>query len=887
MRLSQAEDRKVDWKHWGPYVSERAWGSVREDYSDSGDAWSYFPHEHARARAYRWNEDGLGGFCNRFQNLCMGVALWNERDPYLKERLFGLNGPEGNHGEDVKEYYRYVDGLPSHSYMKMLYKYPQVEYPYHELREEARRRSRADRENELFDTIGDALKAGRYFDVFIEYAKAGPEDLFCRITAINRGTHPAPIHILPQMWFRNTWSWGHDPRRPEVRAVSANCAHASHRHLGERRWYVDGRPEQWMFTENDTNNASVFGGENMGPYVKDAFHEAVVKRHIEKTNPERIGTKAAAHFHARVAPGQSFTVQTRFCTHDIDEPFADADAIFAKRIAETDEFHLAVQGPSLLPDERLVQRQAFAGLLWSKQFYHYSTELWLDGDPAFPPPPQIRKERRNGNWKHFYALDVLTVPDKWEYPWFAAWDTAFHCVALALIDPEWAKRQLVLPLREWYMHPNGQLAAYEWDFSDVNPPVHALAARRVYELTRDEDGTGDINFLEEVFHKLLLNFTWWVNRKDADGRNAFQGGFLGLDNIGVFDRTNPNLPPGAKLEQADGTAWMGLYCLEMLAIAIELSKTRPAYEATATKFFEHFVAIGQAINGIFGQIGMWHDDDRFYYDVIRNPDGSPNPVRLRSFVGLVPLFAVLALEPDLPKRLPSFWRRVEWYLKYRPNLAGNSALLTEPGPTGYRLMSIVDRPKLAAVMEHMLDENKFLSKHGLRSLSKEHETHPYSCMGQTVAYEPAESATPMYGGNSNWRGPVWFPTNFLMVEALNAYHRYYDETFLVELPAGSGNLATLKGAADEIARRLTTIFLRDPETGKRAVFGDNEFFQTDPHWCDYPPFYEYFHGDDGSGLGASHQTGWTALIAELIRQSRTGATAMEGGPMTGHPPGVR
>ena len=887
-RLTEAEARVVDWKHFGPYVSDRAWGTVREDYSSDGDAWSDFPHAQARSRAYRWNEDGLGGFCNRFQNVCLGVALWNERDPILKERLFGLNGHEGNHAEDVKEYYHYLDGTPTHSYMKMLYKYPQVEYPYETLVAENRKRTRSDREFELFDAIGNVFRDGRYFDIFIEYAKAGPEDILCRITAINRASEPAPIHILPHLWFRNTWSWGHDPRRPEARWIDGNTTKVTHRHLGERWWHVDGAPEEWLFTENDTNNQRLFGTPNAGPYVKDAFHDAVIDGRRELVNPARIGTKVSAHYHARVEPGESFVVRTRFLNVVNADSFEDFNAIFSARIAEADEFHHAVQGPGFIEDERRVQRQSLAGLLWSKQFYHYSAELWLDGDPASPPPPSRRAKGRNLNWRHFYALDVLSVPDKWEYPWFAAWDTAFHCIPLALIDPEWAKRQLILPLREWYMHPNGQLAAYEWDFSDVNPPVHALAARRVYELTRDADDVGDVDFLEEVFHKLLLNFTWWVNRKDADGRNAFQGGFLGLDNIGVFDRGKPEgLPAGALLEQADGTAWMGLYCLEMLAIAIELSKTRPAYEAMATKFFEHFVAIAHAINGIAGAIGMWDDNDQFYYDVIRNPSGTPDHIRLKSFVGLIPLFAVLTLAPDVPERLPQFWRRVQWYLKYRPMLAGNASLLTQPGPNGMRMLSLVDRPKLEAVLTRMLDPNQFLSDYGLRSLSKEHEQAPYFCQGQSVRYEPAESASPIYGGNSNWRGPIWFPVNFLMVEALNAYHQYYGDTFLTEMPVGSGRSVSLKKAADEIARRLSTIFLRNKETGRRAVFGDNAFFQTDPLWRDHIPFYEYFHGDNGEGLGASHQTGWTALVAELLRQSRLGATALEEGPMSDHPPGTR
>ena len=887
-RLAESEQRRDDWKQWGPYVAERAWGTVREDYSADGDAWRFFPHDHARSRVYRWNEDGLGAFCNRYQNLCLGVALWNERDPILKERLFGLSGHEGNHGEDVKEYYRYLDGTPTHSYMKMVYKYPQVEYPYDHLVAEAARRTREDREYELFDAIGDAFREGLYFDVFLEWAKAGPEDILCRITAVNRGKEPAALHLLPQAWFRNTWSWGHNPEKPELRLAGESIATVSHRHLGDRFWYVDGRPEEWLFTENETNIERLFGGKNASPYVKDAFHEAVVNRRVERVNPAMIGTKAAAHFRARVEPGESFVVRTRFTNSRQDQPFDEFDATFDRRIAESDEFHAAVQGAEFSDDDRLVQRQALAGLLWSKQFYHYSVDLWLSGDPAQPPPPPGRGAIRNGDWGHFYALDVLSVPDKWEYPWFAAWDLAFHCIPLALVDPEWAKRQIIVMVRDWYMHPNGQLPAYEWDFSDVNPPVHALAARRVYELTRGADGKGDTDFLEEVFHKLLLNFTWWVNRKDVEGKNVFQGGFLGLDNIGVFDRGDPDsLPDGSTLEQADGTAWMGLFCLEMLAIALELSKTRPAYEATATKFFDHFLAIAHAINGMCGGTGLWDEQDKMYYDVLRMGDGTLMPIRLKSFVGLVPLFAVLPLEPDLPTRLPRFWKRVEWYLKYRPTIAGNAALLTEPGPTGHRLLAVADRARLAAVLPRVLDEGQFLSPHGLRSLSKEYENEPYSCLGRTVRYEPAESTSPIYGGNSNWRGPVWFPMNFLMVEALDAYHTYYDETFLVEFPTGSGNLATLREAADEIAARLTRIFLRDPETGRRAVFGDNEFFQTDPHWRDYPPFHEYFQGDDGAGLGASHQTGWTSLVAEMLRQARLGVCALQEGPMAGHPPAVR
>jgi hypothetical protein len=867
-RLADSEARRADWKHWGPYVSERAWGTVREDYSASGDAWNSFPHDHARSRAYRWNEDGLAGFCNRFQNLCLAVALWNGRDPILKERLFGLSGPEGNHGEDVKEYYFYLDGTPTHSYMRMLYKYPQVEYPYALLVEENRRRGRGDPEFELCDALGDAFRQGRYFDVVIEYAKADPEEILCRITAINRGPEAAPLHVLPHLWYRNTWSWGYAPQRPELHAVDATTVHTEHRHIGSRWWYVDGAPHApgLLFTENETNTQRLFGVPDAGSYVKDAFHEAVVSGRPERVNPGRRGSKAAAHYCATVGPGEAITVRTRFVNHPLDDPFGDFDAVVTQRAGEADEFYAAVQDPGLGPDQRLVQRQAYAGLLWSKQFYHYSVELWLDGDPAGPTPPAGRAGVRNAGWGHLYNLDVLSMPDKWEYPWYAAWDLAFHCIPLARLDPEWARRQLVLLLREWYMHPNGQLPAYEWDFSDVNPPVHARAARRVYEITRELTGRDDTNFLEEVFHKLLLNFTWWVNRKDPLGRNAFQGGFLGLDNIGLFDRSRPDLPAGALLEQADGTAWMGMFCLDMLAIALELSRTRPVYEDVATKFFEHFIAIAHAINGISGQVAMWHQGDGFYYDVIRAPDGVPEHLRVRSFVGLVPLFAALAIDADTLERLPRFHRRVAWYLKYRPTLAGHLALLVRPGPDGHRLLTVADRAQLESVLPRMLDPAQFLSDYGLRSLSKGMAVEPHHCQGPAVSYEPAESQSPIYGGNSNWRGPIWFPVNYLMVEALREYHLYFGDALQVELPRGSGQRMHLGAVADDLARRLTQIFLRDEARGgRRPVLGGNDLFQADPHWRDCVPFHEYFHGDDGAGLGASHQTGWTALVTELLR----------------------
>jgi hypothetical protein len=857
--------RAADWKNWGPYLAERAWGTVREDYSKSGDAWNYFPHDHARSRAYRWNEDGLAGFCNRFQNVCLSIALWNGRDPFLKERLFGLANEEGNHGEDVKEYYYYLDGLPSHAYMRMLYKYPQVEYPYALLVEENRRRGRAQSEFELYDAVGDAFAAGRYFDVFVEYAKAGPDDILCRVTAWNRGPEPARLHVLPQIWYRNTWSWGDSRERPVLWASGPTLVRGRHRHLGERFWYVDDRPSvpKLLFTANDTNRARLFGVPNEGPFVKDAFHEAIVHGNDQAVNPENRGSKAAAHYRALVGPGESLTVRVRYSGSLVDRPFDDFDAIVAARVGETDEYFRAIEPPELEADLRLVSRQACAGLLWTKQFYHYSVELWLDGDPAGPEPPRVRKSGRNAGWKHVYNLDVLSVPDKWEYPWFAAWDTAFHCIVLARLDPEWAKRQLVLLVREWYMHPSGQLPAYEWDFSDANPPVHAHAARRVYEITRDITGHADTDFLEEVFHKLLLNFTWWVNRKDPDGRNAFQGGFLGLDNIGVFDRSRPSLGPGRRLEQADGTAWMGMYCLDMLAIALELSATRPAYEAVATKFFEHFVAISHAINGFGGEIGMWDPIDAFYYDVVRVDGGPAEQLKVRSIVGLVPLFAVLALEPGTLERLPHFRQRVDWYLQYRPILTGNFCLLTHPGENGTILLALADRTKLEAVLPRLLDPEQFLSEYGLRSLSRGLADQPFFYRGNRVAYEPAESMTPIYGGNSNWRGPIWFPVNYLMVEALREYHRYYGSSLTAQLPRGGPKRASLAEMAAELARRLIAIFARD-ERDRRPVLGDCALFQTDPHWRDYIPFFEYFHGDNGSGLGASHQTGWTALVVELV-----------------------
>jgi len=877
-RLAMSEERVADWKNWGPYVSDRAWGTVREDYSASGEAWEFFPHDHARSRAYRWNEDGIGGVCNRYQNLCLAVALWNEHDPILKEHFFGLTGNEGNHGEDVKEYYFYLDNTPTHAYMKMLYKYPQVAYPYGDLVAENRRRGRQGFEYELADALHDAFQQGRYFDIFIEYAKANEEDILCRISAINRGPDPAPLHILPQLWYRNTWSWGYGTPRAELEAMlhppqNSLAAHTDHRHLGERWFYVDTSHTQpttrLLFTENETNTERLFGTPNAGPYVKDGINDAVVHGQMERVNPAGTGSKVAAHYQTIVQPGATFTVQVRLTNQANHAPFSDFAEIFAQRIQEADDFYAVVQKATLNADERNVQRQAFAGLLWSKQFYHYAIDLWLNGDPASPPPPEGRKAGRNAAWDHLYNLDVISMPDKWEYPWYAAWDLAFHTIPLALIDPEWAKRQLILMTREWYMHPNGQLPAYEWAFGDVNPPVHAWAAWRVYKIARNVTGKADTDFLEKIFHKLLLNFTWWVNRKDADGRNVFQGGFLGLDNIGVFDRSQP-LPTGGHLEQADSTAWMGMYCLNMLAIALELARAKPAYEDVATKFFEHFIYIANAINKAFGEHGLWDEEDGMFYDMIHLSDDHHIPLRIRSFVGLIPLFAVETLEPEALAKLPRFRQRMAWFAKYRPNLIENITLLTDRGAAGAHLLSLVNADQLQRIMERMLDPGQFLSDYGLRALSKEHEQNPYifhvNGQDHAVRYEPAESSSGLFGGNSNWRGPIWFPVNYLMIESLQKHHHYYGESLRVAMPTGSGHYVTLGDVATELSQRLTKIFLRD-SNGKRAVYGGSDLFQNDPHWRDHILFYEYFHGDGGAGIGASHQTGWTALVAKLIQQS--------------------
>lgn len=869
-RLEEARLRTKHWKRWGPYLSERAWGTVREDYSSYGAAWDYFPHDHARSRAYRWNEDGLAGICDRHQKICFALALWNGRDPILKERIFGLTGPEGNHGEDVKEYYFYLDSTPTHSYMKYLYKYPQSEFPYGQLVEENRRRSKLEPEFELIDT--GIFNDDRYFDVFVEYAKADVEDILIKISATNRGPEAASLNLLPTIWFRNTWSWDHNQEsRPVLRRVDENVIELNHKELDKRWLYCDAFPEL-LFTENETNIQRLFNAANGTHFVKDGINDYIVYGDRQTVNPEQVGTKAAANYKLTIASGETATIRLRLTNSVLkkEDAFADFDKIFADRIHEADEFYQSVIPDHLSSDARSVMRQSLGGLLWSKQFYHYVVEQWLEGDPAMPKPPAERVRGRNREWKHLYNADVISMPDKWEYPWYAAWDLAFHCVPLAMVDSEFAKDQLLLMLREWYMHPNGQLPAYEWDFSDVNPPVHAWATWRVYKIEKKRRGVGDTIFLKRVFQKLLLNFTWWVNRKDAEGMNIFQGGFLGLDNIGVFNRNAP-LPNGGHIAQSDGTSWMAMYALNLLAIALELAKEDPSYEDVASKFWEHFLYIARAMNNRGDdEVRLWDEQDGFFYDVLHLPEGKPYPVKVRSMVGLIPLFGVETLEPELLERLPDFKRRMEWFIANRPDLTQNVACMRTPGNAERRLLSIVHQEQLRRVLRFMLDENEFLSPYGIRAVSRFHKANPYMLQfngtSHRVDYEPADSSTGLFGGNSNWRGPIWFPVNYLIIESLQKFHHYYGDDFKVECPVGSGQMLTLWEVAGEISKRLSRIFLLDGNQ-RRPVFGNVEKFQSDPHWTDLIPFHEYFHGDNGSGVGASHQTGWTGLVAKLLQQN--------------------
>jgi hypothetical protein len=870
-RLDENNRRVAHWNRWGPYLSERAWGTVREDYSPNGTAWDYFPHDDARSRAYRWNEDGLAGLCDRHQLLCFALALWNGRDPILKERPFGLTNSEGNHGEDVKEYWFYLDCTPTHSYMKYLYKYPQAEYPYARLVEENRRRSILEPEYELLDT--GVFDQSRYFDVFVEYAKASPEDVLIQITAFNRGPEAATLDLLPTAWFRNTWSWKPNRRRPTAVAGERPDGHPvivlDEGYLGRRYLHVE-RDSELLFTENETNAERIFHTPNPTPYVKDAFHEYVIRGRGEAVNPLLRGTKVAARRRFTIPPGGSARVRLRLTDAAWDEgdPLGrEFEATLAERQTEADAFYDAVIPEALSADEKSVMRQTFAGMLWSKQFYKYDVRQWLLGDPLQPPPPKSRLTGRNSDWRHVFNADVLSMPDTWEFPWFAAWDLAFQCVVLSLVDARFAKDQLVLMLREWYMHPNGQIPAYEWNFGDVNPPVHAWAALRVFQIERARTGHADRAFLERVFHKLLLNFDWWVNRKDALGNNIFQGGFLGLDNIGIFDR-NMKLPDGGVLSQADGTSWMAMYCLNLLGMALELASHDPVYEDVASKFWEHFVYIAHAIQRPDDPaMGLWDEQDGFFYDEIHHPDGRQVPIRVRSAVGLLPLTAVVVGDSALIHRFPSFERRMQWFFEHRQDLVSSCASMTEHGFGERILMSVVRPEQLTRVLRYMLDESEFLSPYGVRSVSRFHRDHPYSAAarGQELRldYEPAESRTPLFGGNSNWRGPIWFPINYLLIESLKRYHLYFGDSLKVECPTGSGTMMNLSEVARELARRLSRIFLTDA-SGRRPVYGGYERAQTDPHWKDYVLFHEYFHGDTGMGLGASHQTGWTGLVAKLL-----------------------
>jgi len=841
-----------DWKRWGPYLSERAWGTVREDYSPDGAAWEYFPHDHARSRAYRWSEDGLGGICDEPQDLCLAFAFWNGRDPILKERIFGLTGNEGNHGEDAKEYWWYLDSTPTHSWMRWRYAYPQREFPYAQLVEENRRRGRQDPEFELLDT--GVFDDDRYWDVTVDYAKAEPDDVCLRVRVRNAGPDQATIELLPTVWFRNTWSWGLDDRRPRLSARDGAIETDGYR-FGHMALVGSGQPEL-LFCQNESNADRLWGVSGSTPYPKDGINDHVV-RGAATVNPELNGSKAALRYRLAVSPGQTAEVRLRLTGGDRD--LAQGwEGVLADREREAREFYASITPPTATPDEAMVLRQALAGMLWSKQLYHYDVERWLEGDPAEPPPPPGRENGRNSAWRHLSNHDVISMPDTWEYPWYAAWDLAFHCVSLAHVDPEFAKNQLLLMCREWYMHPNGQLPAYEWAFGDVNPPVHAWAALRVFEI----DGRRDHEFLERIMHKLLLNFTWWVNRKDAEGNNVFEGGFLGLDNIGPIDRS-ATLPVEGHLEQSDGTAWMAMYCLNLWEISLILAEHDHTYEDLAIKFFEHFAYIAEAVY----QQGLWDEGDGFYYDILRLAGEERVPLRVRSVVGLIPLFATTTLGTDTLRRLPGFAGRFSWFLKHKPQyseVVGNVETLD--GFEG-RLLAIVDPERLRRILATMLSEDEFLSPHGLRAVSRYHRDHPFQIqlggMTARVDYEPGESTTGLFGGNSNWRGPVWFPVNYLVIEALHRFHRFLGEGFTVEHPTGSGQKATLLEVADDLSRRLVSLFLRDGD-GRRPAFGSMEKFQTDPAWHDALLFNEYFHGDTGAGLGASHQTGWTGLVADLI-----------------------
>ncbi|MBD0277285.1 MAG: glucosidase [Flavisolibacter sp.] len=855
------------WKTWGPYLTDRQWGTVREDYSPYGNAWEYTSHDAARSKAYRWGEEGIAGISDEQQLLCFAVALWNGKDPIIKERYFGLTGNEGNHGEDVKELYYYLDSTPTHSYMKMLYKYPQSAFPYEWLVNENRRRSKTEPEFELIDT--GLFDEDKYFDVFVEYAKADANDILIKITVHNRGNEDAMVHLLPTLWFRNTWAWGYDDYKPKLMSSNYGDVLVHHKSLEPFTLHLE-QKTKLLFCDNETNLQRLYDVPNQSLYVKDGINDYLVYGAEKAVNKNSEGTKVAANYVLNIKAGRAEVIRLRLEAKRNSSPFVDFDQLFAIRMEEADEFYSALQKEIKSDDEKLVQRQAFAGMLWSKQFFYYDVDQWLKGDPAKPAPPVERKGGRNREWAHLNNADIVSMPDKWEYPWYAAWDLAFHCIPLALVDADFAKHQLLLLTKEWYMHPNGQLPAYEWAFSDVNPPVHAWATWRVYKVDEKNNGKGDLQFLESVFHKLLLNFTWWVNRKDAQGNNIFQGGFLGLDNIGVFDRSAP-LPTGGYIEQADGTSWMAMYSLNLMRISLELALHNPVYQDMATKFFEHFLYIAGAMENMgMENEGLWDEEDQFFYDVLKTPQGREK-LKVRSMVGLIPLFAVEILDHDLLERLPEFAGRLRWFLDYRTDLASLVSRWQEKNEGEKHLLSLLRGHRMKKILQRMLDENEFLSPYGVRALSKHHDQHPYEVWVNgnkfSVEYTPGESTTGLFGGNSNWRGPIWMPVNYLIVESLQRFHYYYGDDFRVECPTGSGNFISLNDIADELSRRLSHLFLRD-ENGRRPVFGHYEKLQHDPNFNNYVLFYEYFHGDTGRGVGASHQTGWTGLVAKLLQPRR-------------------
>lgn len=863
-RLEQNREKEQHWNRWGPYLSNRQWGTVREDYSADGDPWKYFPFDQAVMRAYRWGEDGILGICDNHQRICFAFTFWNEKDPILKERFFGLSNEEGNHGEDVKEYYYYLDNTPTHSYMSALYKYPQAAYPYEELKNHGRSRNAP--ELELID-LG-VFEEDRYYDLFVEYAKVSPEDLLIRLKVVNRGSAPGRLHVLPTFWLRNHWSWKKEERPAPIEAQK-NHLFLNHPDLGQRRLYYEQAPEA-LFTENESNLEKLFGTPNASPYVKDAFQEYIVEGNKMAVNPDQKGTKAALHYVLEIPPKGSSEIRLRLTTLELPHPFADFESHFAGRKKEADLFYSELEQGPLNEEKRTIQRQALAGLLWSKQYYNYVVEEWLNGDDPENPPPKSHQEIRNFRWRHVFNDDVLSMPDNWEYPWFASWDLAFHCLTMALVDPDFAKRQLSLLTREWYMHPNGQIPAYEWNFEDVNPPVLAWAAWRVYKIEQRKHGREDRAFLEQIFQKLLLNFTWWVNRKDRDDRNVFEGGFLGLDNISIFNRSE-QMPKETTLTQSDATSWMAMFCLNMWTMAVELSLGEPGYEDMASKFFEHFLFIADAINFQHPDSPpLWDEEDGFYYDLLQKKEGTWEYLKVRSMVGLIPLFAVATLTEEKLNQLLGFKKRFDWFIAHRTDLCSKVACMEMLGQHERRLLAILDESHLRRLLARMLDEKEFLSSFGIRSVSKFHKHHPFvlKCDGVTnrIDYEPAESKSDLYGGNSNWRGPVWFPLNYLLIEALQKFDYYYGDAFKIECPTGSGVQMTLKEVAEELSRRLMAIFERD-SNGMRPFHGKVEKFQRDPHFQDYFLFYEYFHGDNGAGLGASHQTGWTALIAKLLQQS--------------------